>query len=871
MSSSQLTRATLVIACLISMAGCGGGEGRIETAEARRLHALAATAADYTEVMQRLYVSYYGRPADPKGLAFWAGYLADNGAPSDAGAFFHAYNTSEHVRLAVDNFGKSDESTALYGTDPGAIVDAIYQNLFNRAPDSGGRAFYIEGLQKQWVTPAQLAMSIANGAQGTDAEAIQAKVAVATQFTERLNPLGMEASYSGLDANQQVRQALRAVGAQSNLTDATASLVASIGNVVSPQGSYALVAPDDRQVSRQVGSLLVEAFDRVTLTPVENGTNLYFTVTNTGTAPRTLQFPSMQALQAARPSWVTHLFKFFGNGQDSSSFTLAPGASTQLEFFLSKDTGATAVTQGSLPFTFRSVEDALQATVDVQLSAHSDNRGLKRTTTARLAGVVKGADGQPLPGTTLTVGLWNENLVYTTTTDAQGAYSVDVLALDDLQTLLGPRPLPYRSLEYFITAEAAGHEMAYRDGLKPQRGRVSVADLSLKPRLAAPSYRLVGELATNGLLAYWRVKFLGDDRVVGVQGQHPPVDPGPGHVVASDLAGQELWRVATDQQCWGVDVTQDGRYVAAGCEDGFAYVINRDGQLLHRLNLGNRRVPDTQLTSVASVQFSPDGTKLLVDGGGALRGVTLVDVVSGAVIWKSAEHPENWSDGKDPGDAYFARWSPDGQRIVVGGSGLLSLHTTDGRIVWQRQMGESPLWLEIDAACNVYAAGKSRMLLAYAADGSLRWKYRIAHTTNKGNPGISATGDLVVLPTFNGVLQAFDASGKVAWQRMLPEREVLSPSGVMEGFVFGPGHEGVALSTDAERIAVSTRGWETLVYNRQGTLLWSHQASQRSSFLGPDPALHGNYTGGTSIAITPDGRHIAVGYADSVIRIFRAD
>lgn len=708
------------------------------------------------------------------------------------------------------------------------------------------------------------------------------------------------------------------------LATSSGSEAPSPASEVTPPGSFPLVAPDDRKIARQIGSLRVETFDPVTLTPLENSTNLYFTVTNTGPAARTLQFTSMQAVQASRPPWIAHLFKFFGNGQDSSSFTLAPGASTPLEFYLSKDTGATAFIQGRLSFTFRSVEEGLQDTIDVQLTAYSDNRALKRTTTAGLSGVVRGADGQPLPGAVVTAGLFTENLVYTTTADAQGAYRLDIVALDDLKTLLGPRPLPYRSIDYFLTAEAAGHEMAYRAGLEPLRGQVLNADLNLSPRAAnpaqklvadlvifgrtvrwqdqmlgtsrvvdvqlqprrdrtpnvglalqarsaPPAYQLVGELATDGLLAYWRVKFLGNDRVVGVQGQHPPVDPGPGHIVATDFTGRELWRVVTDQQCWGFDVTNDGRYVAAGCEDGFAYVINRDGQLLHRLNLGNRRVPDTQLTSVASVQFSPDGSKLLVDGGGALRGVTLVDVVSGSVLWKSAENPENWSDGKDPGDAYFARWSPDGQRIIVGGSGLLSLHTPDGRMVWQRQMGESPLWLEIDAAHNVYAAGKSRVLLSYAEDGHLRWSYRLAHTSNKGNPGISAQGDLMVLPTFNGLLQALGADGQLRWQRMLPERQVLSPSGAMDGFVFGPGHEGVALSGDGDRIAVSTRGWETLVYSRQGTLLWSHRASQRASFLGPDPATHGNYTGGTSIAVTPDGRHIAVGYADSVIRIFRAD
>jgi hypothetical protein len=70
-------------------------------------------------------------------------------------------------------------------------------------------------------------------------------------------------------------------------------------------------------------------------------------------------------------------------------------------------------------------------------------------------------------------------------------------------------------------------------------------------------------------------------------------------------------------------------------------------------------------------------------------------------------------------------------------------------------------------------------------------------------------------------------------------------------------------------MAIATRGYETTVYDRSGNLRWYHVAKARRDFAGEDPKSHGSMTGGQSVAITPDGKTIAVGYADSTIRIFR--
>ncbi|WP_167670969.1 DUF4214 domain-containing protein, partial [Allopusillimonas ginsengisoli] len=87
-------------------------------------------AADYHDAVQKIYIAYYGRPADPVGLNFWAGKL-------DAAA--------GDLSEIIDAFGNSAESTALFdGASNSAKITQIYQQLFNRAPEADGLNFYID-------------------------------------------------------------------------------------------------------------------------------------------------------------------------------------------------------------------------------------------------------------------------------------------------------------------------------------------------------------------------------------------------------------------------------------------------------------------------------------------------------------------------------------------------------------------------------------------------------------------------------------------------------------------------------------------------------------------------------------------------------
>ena len=628
---------------------------------------------------------------------------------------------------------------------------------------------------------------------------------------------------------------------------------------------YAIKAPADTRQSLTLGSVTVTTFSPVTITPAENSTNLYFVVKNQGSQPLTLDFLSWDQIQATKPEWLFHFFKFFGYvgvlGDDgaATSTLLSAGETKTLEFYTSKDLAGGLPKDATLPFTFKVQETGQQGTLNVTIIGDDDIMRLRRTQTASIAGRVVSADNLPVANALVSVSAFNENLEQHALTDADGKFQFGVLSVDDLKTIMGPRSFPYASVDYFITAEADGYTLTYQGGLAPRTGETLTENLSLQRRTAPASYKLAGELATDGKLAYWWIRFAGNgERIVSVQGQHPPVDPStPGHIIAVDLNGRELWRVPTGQQCWGLDVSSDGNLIAAGCHDGYAYVVDLAGALLYKVQLGFSEVTD--------VRFSPDGRYLLGDGiSSGVKGLTIMNARTGTVVWDSSA----LTPGQVPQGAYKGRWSADSKRVVAGHTGPIAMFTDSGQLIWRNNIGVSPLWLEVDAAYNSYAAGKNRELFSWDKDGQLRWRYRLAHTSNEAWPGISADASVMVMPTFNGLLQALNGSGQVLWQRFLPALPNISPQGIAEERIFGTGHNALSMSPDGNLVAVGSRGWQALLYDRNGTQLFSHTAVMRSDFQGPDPVTHGNYVGTTAISLSPDGKYIAAGYADSVIRIF---
>ncbi len=114
-----------------------------------------AISAEDKNFLVSLYVGYFNRAPDPAGLQFWIDQV-------EAG---RDTNT-----IAAD-FAASPEAKSLYPflttpdvSSPTSFITAVYANLFNRAPDAAGQAFWEAQLSSGAVSPADAIDAIIKGA-----------------------------------------------------------------------------------------------------------------------------------------------------------------------------------------------------------------------------------------------------------------------------------------------------------------------------------------------------------------------------------------------------------------------------------------------------------------------------------------------------------------------------------------------------------------------------------------------------------------------------------------------------------------------------------------------------------------------------------
>ena len=96
-----------------------------------------ATAMD----VEKAYLAYFGRPADTGGMNYWIGKSV---ADMDAG------------------FASSHEYATLYnGMTNDQRVEQVYQNLFGRPSDPGGKAYWVGQLNAGLATVSTLVATMA--------------------------------------------------------------------------------------------------------------------------------------------------------------------------------------------------------------------------------------------------------------------------------------------------------------------------------------------------------------------------------------------------------------------------------------------------------------------------------------------------------------------------------------------------------------------------------------------------------------------------------------------------------------------------------------------------------------------------------------
>jgi len=185
-------------------------------------------ATQYDNAIQQLYVAYFNRPADASGITFWANAMANGVTTAQISAAFAA--SAEY---------QVEYNQATYT----GVVTKVYQNLFGHDPDATGLAFWVKALNDKTLTVDNVVDYIARGAQGTDADAVAAKVKVATAFTNALDTDAEKAGYTGTEPNKAAKALLSTIKTDAQATAAIvpATLDASVAGVIKAGVPFTLV------------------------------------------------------------------------------------------------------------------------------------------------------------------------------------------------------------------------------------------------------------------------------------------------------------------------------------------------------------------------------------------------------------------------------------------------------------------------------------------------------------------------------------------------------------------------------------------------------------------------------------------------------
>jgi hypothetical protein len=142
-----------------------------------------------------LYIALLGRPADPRGLAFFSAAISHGADLAAIGPF---------------------DSTAEYqsrfaGQSVTQIIQAIHRSLFNRDAQLTDLTRLSDAVSAGTLTVNKLAIAIIDGARGDDLAILNNKLAAAKAFTEAVDTAAEIAGYTGTAAENIARAYLASV------------------------------------------------------------------------------------------------------------------------------------------------------------------------------------------------------------------------------------------------------------------------------------------------------------------------------------------------------------------------------------------------------------------------------------------------------------------------------------------------------------------------------------------------------------------------------------------------------------------------------------------------------------------------------------
>ena len=426
---------------------------------------------------------------------------------------------------------------------------------------------------------------------------------------------------------------------------------------------------------------------------------------------------------------------------------LDPGENQTIWYFIDltyRSCEARYLTEGEAPVTaLVYIEDSNRPGDYVAVFIH---HAIKIVPTEKLEsnfvvqGCVKDPEGRPIPNAR--VELWGAYGVpqLFTGVDANGFFKLEAYAAKYSDT-----GEPHG---YCLKVMADGYQGVSK-AFFPKLGDVIEFEFTLKPLEEEADYKLVVKTETSGYPIWEAAMSEDEEYIVFANGHHSYENPDPSRHGIYFLAtnGTILWRYLTTDQVWGIDMSRDGRYVAAAfLHEGVARLFDREGRVLWTFPCGEAR----------EVRINHRGDRVAI--GTTFNGLILVDLESGEELWRTfLEGQVRWTcftqddsviyagsgdgylykvdaaTGTILGRAYVEAWpyryglalSDDEEYIATAskiGRACL-VRTSDMKVLWSFDTRGGCHWIDI-APNNAYlligGGGSYGRMLVYF-NGSIAW------------------------------------------------------------------------------------------------------------------------------------------------------
>jgi len=416
-----------------------------------------------------------------------------------------------------------------------------------------------------------------------------------------------------------------------------------------------------------------------------------------------------------------------------------------------------------------------------------------------------------------------------------GKYTLQLPSSEYLKKIKEDYKIDLENTGYFLQVSKDGYKSYLKSNFSPKKGE-DKRILALEPLNKVGDYKLE-ETVKSGYSVWWIKSSANGNYIAVSQGAHgkegiePPLYS---KVLLLSEEGKKIWENEVGGECWGLDISADGNYIASGCHDGKIYLWERSGKKLWEYTNENGN-------QVRWVKFSPNSKYLLagpVNSKAEESGI--FDVITGELKWSyyTGDYLRAGSFSFDGKTTYF-----DSANGIIH-----ALDTEQGELKW---VGNGDHYIPSmfalsESTKQIYTAGKGLAFTALESNtGKFRWQTLVDQTITAAD--VADDGSIVGV-TVGGMIYKLNKLGEIEWSR----------------YYGGVGHNGVHYTKNNQYILLG--GSNATLLDGDGNVLWQKNPNIEIDMIGPAE----QWTGGANdVWMNEDASLIILGGDDGNIEFYK--